>query len=105
MSTVNTNFMERHVNRKLFVCAFALFGLLLGMLSYFQSSLQIDGRLLSNVNVPASWVMLNIGALLSDYGISYQTSILIIPVSVASWSALAYLLHLALKFLTRKSEI
>lgn len=106
MSTTTTNFMDRHVNRRLLVSAFALFGLVLGLLGYFQSYIPIDGRLLFHVNLPGTLVILNISAMLSNYGLlSYDNSILVIPASVGSWAAVGFIMHVAVKFFTTETEI
>lgn len=111
MSTVNTNFIDRHVNRKWFVCAFGAYGLLMGMMIYSQSLTQIDGGLLFTLNFPASLLMYNIDVIVDNYHASETITvfghnpILVIPANALSWTAVGFLLHFALKFFTTKNEI
>lgn len=98
MNEIKTNLIDRYVSRALLVSGFALFGLLLGPLTYFN--------FLNILNLPGIFGDLSIRAFLSNYGaISLHNSLFIIPASIVSWAAIGFLLHTALKFFTTKTEL
>lgn len=105
MSEIKINLIDRHVSRGFFVSGFALFGLLLGVLTY-ALSYPIDNRFLIALNYPGIFSDMSIRVALNDYGmVPFDVYTLIIPASIASWAAIGFLLHLALRFFTTKTEL
>jgi hypothetical protein len=105
------NFMDRHVNRKLLVLAFGLYGFVVGLLIYSQPFTQMDGGLLFSINLPASLLMYNVDVIVDNYyasesiSIFGQNDVLMIFGSAGSWAAAGFVLHVTVKFFTTENQI
>lgn len=103
--------MDGHASRKLLVSSFGLFGLVTGLIIYFQPFTESEWyRFLFNLNFPASLVMVNLEAMVNNatFGkvlLFSQYPVLAIPVSAAAWSTVGFILNSSVKFFAAKNEI